>query len=270
MKAKILGILFLIAFGVAKGPLEDRLTLSMRAQGLQLPPPQLGWEENFAQMAMATMGGLRNVVASITYLQAFTAAFDDRDWGMADTLMTFTTRLQPNEPIYWDHAAWFMATNAAGYYSRDKNERFAIRNKRYHDHVERGIAILQEGLQYLPNHPLLLQRLAELHGGSMPRKPDPRLAAKYYLEAYENGGPTLCERFAAYEMVKLGDRASWEKAYEILKRYYDKGKPYNRMERILRELPVLEERLNIPVGDRIRPPRPFVPQIPLRPRVPPS
>ena len=70
--------------------------------------------------------------------------------------------------------------------------------------------------------------------------------------------------------VKLGDRASWEKAYEILKRYYDKGKPYNRMERILRELPVLEERLNIPVGNRIRPPRPFVPQIPLRPRVPPS
>jgi hypothetical protein len=163
-----------------------------------------------------------------------------------------------------------MATNAAGYYHRDKKERFAIRTKLFNDHVERGIAILQEGLQYLPNNPLLLQRLAELHGGSMPRKPDPRLAAEYFLKAYQNGGSTFCERLAAYEMAQLNDYASWQKAYEILKRYYDKGKPYNRMERILRELPVLEEKLNIPVKDRIRPPRPFVPQIQLQPRVPPS
>ena len=113
MNPRLLGILILLAFGALKVPLEDRLTLSMRAGGLQLPPPQLGWQENFGQMMLSTLGGLRNVVASITYLQAFTAAFDDRDWGTADTLMTMTTRLQPTEPIYWDHASWFMAFNAA-------------------------------------------------------------------------------------------------------------------------------------------------------------
>jgi hypothetical protein len=161
-----------------------------------------------------------------------------------------------------------MATNAAGYYLRDKNERFAIRNKRFHEHVERGISILEEGLRYIPGNPLLLQRLAELYGGSMPRKPDPRLAAKYFLEAYAHGGPSFCERSGAYEMVKLSDRQSWERAYAILKRYYDRGQPYNKMERILKELPILEERLNIPEKDRIRPPRPYVPQIPLRPRAP--
>jgi hypothetical protein len=69
-------------------------------------------------------------------------------------------------------------------------------------------------------------------------------------------------------MVKLSDRESWEKAYAILKRYYDRGQPYNKMERILRELPVLEKRLNIPEKDRIHPPRPYVPQIPVRPRAP--
>ncbi len=84
-----------------------------------------------------------------------------------------------------------MAINAASYYQRDPNVRFAIKHKLFHDHVERGVAILDEGLQYNPGNPLLLQRLAELHGGSMPRKPDPRLAAKYFLEAYENGGPTF-------------------------------------------------------------------------------
>jgi hypothetical protein len=70
-------------------------------------------------------------------------------------------------------------------------------------------------------------------------------------------------------MVHLGDRASWEQAYEILKRYYDMDPRYRAMASILRDLPILEERLDIPEKDRIRPPKPFVPQVPLMPRKPP-
>jgi tetratricopeptide (TPR) repeat protein len=259
MKPKLLGVLILLAFGALKVPLEDRLTLTLRAGGLQLAPPQLGWQENFGQMMLSTLGGLRNVVASITYLQAFTAAFDDRDWGTADTLMTMTTRLQPTEPIYWDHASWFMAFNAASSYLRDKNRRFADRQIKYRDHVQRGISILEEGLRYNPGNPLLLQRLGEIY---RERQPDPRLSAKYFLEAYEHGAASFYERAAAYQMVQLSDRASWEKAYEILKRYYDEDKRYRSMASILRDLPILEKRLNIPEKDRIHPPQPYVPQIP--------
>src|SRR3954468_6485935 len=112
MKPKLLGVMCFIAFGAAKGPLEDGLAVSLREQGLQIAPPALDWQENFGQMVLASLGGLRNLVGSITYLQGYTAAFDDRDWGMADTLMTLSTRLQPTEPLYWDHASWFMAYNA--------------------------------------------------------------------------------------------------------------------------------------------------------------
>lgn len=265
MKPKLLGILFLVVFGIAKVPFEDRLALSLREQGLQLAPPQLGWQENFSQMMLATLGGLRSVVASITYMQAFTAAFDDLDWGAADTLMTFTTRLQPNEPIYWDHASWFMAFNAASYYARNKQMRFAIKHQLYRDHVERGIKILEEGLQYNPHDPVLLMRLGEIYRD---RQPDPRLAAKYFLASYENGASPFYERAAAYQMVQLNDRASWEKAYEILKRYYDMGPRFQSMASILRDIPILEERLGIPEKDRIRPERPYVPKIPLIPKLP--
>lgn len=263
MKAKLCGIAILLVFGVAKAPLEVGMTQSLRERGLQVAPPVLDWQENFGQMAFATLGGLRYLGASIMFLQAYTA-WEKLDWGEVDSLMTLTTRLQPTEPSYWDEAAWHMAYNAAGAYLRNKELRFATRHENFRKHVDRGIAILEEGLRYIPDHPLLLRRLAEIYGGSQARRPDPRLAAQYYLASYENGGPEFCERMAAYEMVKLSDRASWEKAYEILKRYYDRGKPFNTMARILLELPELERRLDIPEKDRIRPPQPFVPQIPLK------
>jgi tetratricopeptide (TPR) repeat protein len=180
--------------------------------------------------------------------------------------MTLTTRLQPTEPLYWDHASWFMAVNAASSYRRDKTLRFAIKDKLFRDHVQRGITILEEGLRYLPDDPLLLTRLGEIYRD---RQPDPRLAAKYFREAHKHGASPFYERAAAYQMVHLGDRASWEQAYEILKRYYDMDPRYRAMASILRDLPILEERLDIPEKDRIRPPKPFVPQVPLMPRKPP-
>jgi tetratricopeptide (TPR) repeat protein len=262
MKPKFWGLLLFVAFGLAKGPMEDVLTRSLRNQGLQAAPPALSWQENFGQIAASTLGGLRNLVASITYIQAYTA-WENLDWGGVDSLMTLTTRLQPTEPTYWDEASWHMAFNAASNYLHDNNRRFAERQQRFREQVQRGITILEEGLRYNPDNPLLLQRLGEIYRD---RQPEPRLAAKYFLEAYEHGAASFYERAAAYQMVHLSDRASWEKAYEILKRYYDQDKRFRSMASILRDLPILEERLNIPEKDRIHPPQPYVPQIP---RVPP-
>jgi tetratricopeptide (TPR) repeat protein len=257
MKPKVLGILILVVLGVVKVPIEQALTESLRARGLQAPPPELGWQENFGQMALSSLGGLRNLVASISYLEAY-AAWEDLDWGRVDTLMTFATRLQPTEPTYWDEGSWHMAFNAAGAYLRDKKLRYAIKHKLYNDHVQRGITILEEGLKFNPEHPLLLKSLGYIY---MIQKKDSRLAAKYFLEAHAHGAPSMYERFAAYELVKVDDRASSEKAYEILKRYYDKGAPFTKMESLLRDLRILESRLNIPVSQRIGR-NPLVPQIP--------
>jgi hypothetical protein len=257
MKPKVLGILILVVLGVVKVPIEQALTESLRARGLQAPPPDLGWEENFGQMALSSLGGLRNLVASISYLEAY-AAWEELDWGKVDTLMTFATRLQPTEPTYWDEGSWQMAYNASRHYQNDKSLRFAIRHKLYRDHVQRGIAILEEGLKFNPNHPLLLKSLGEIY---LYKLNDPRLTAKYFLEAYKHGARSMYERIAAYQLVQLEDYASWQTAYEILKRYYDKGKPYTQMETLVRDLRILEERLNIPMDQRIGR-SPLIPQIP--------
>ena len=256
------GILLLLAMGVARLPLEERLTQSLRSQGLQTAPPEVSWQENFGQMFLATLGGLRNLVASITYLQAYTA-WSDLDWGRVDSLMTLTTRLQPSEPSYWDEASWHMAYNAASSFRNQTDLRFAIKHRLFRDHVQRGIDILREGLRYLPDNPRLLVRLGDIY---VHRQPDPRQSSECYLRAHQKGAPANYERFAAYEMVKLNDRASWEKAYAILKRYWDRGAPFTGMGSLQRDLPVLEERLNVPAAQRIRITSPsFAPRPPPRP-----
>lgn len=248
MKQKLPVLALLILIGLAKLPLENRLTATLKEQKLLDAGVDLSMRESLGQMGFAaSLGGLRSLIASITYLQAYTA-FENIDWGTVDSLMTLTTRLQPYEPIYWEDASWHMAYNAATHYMHKEELRSAIRNKLYRDHVLKGIAILEEGLRYLPDNPRLLCRLGDIYHE---RKPDPRLAAECYLNAYAHGAKSFYERMGAYELVKLNDRESWEKAYAILKRYYDHGSRYAS---IMRDLPVLEAKLGIPEEQRIPPP----------------
>ncbi len=87
--------------------------------------------------------------------------------------------------------------------------------------------------------------------------------------AYKHGANSFYERRAAYEMVKLNERESDRQAYEILKRYYDQGMKMKGTT-IMRDLPVLEERLGIPPGQRAKArERDDPPKAPdLRPRFP--
>lgn len=245
MKPRMLVLALLVVIGLAKLPLEDKLTATLKEQKLLDAGLDLSMRESLGQMGFAaSLGGLRSLIASLSYLQAY-VAFENLEWGTVDSLMTLTTRLQPDEPTYWEDASWHMAYNAASNYLRNEELRSAIRNKLFRDHVERGITILEEGLRYLPDNPRLLMRLGDIYRD---RKPDPRRAAEAYLNAYAHGAKSFYERMGAYELVKLSDRASSEKAYAILKRYYDNGARYAS---IMRDLPVLEVKLGVPAEKRI-------------------
>ncbi len=249
-KRRALGVLLLLVFGILRLPLETRVTQGLHAAGIKDPPPDVSWNENFSQMFLSTLGGLRGAVASATYLIAF-SAYERMDWGAVDNRMTLVTRMQPREPMYWDQAAWHMAYNAASSYKRDKTLRVAIQNKLFRDYVQRGIDIITRGLQYLPENPRLLTTLGDIYRD---RQPNPELAQDAYMRAFKNGARSFYERMAAYEMVKTGNMELAKKAYEILKRYYDMGSAYTKRQRIITDLKILEDRLNIPMEQRIRMP----------------
>jgi tetratricopeptide (TPR) repeat protein len=249
MNKRVLGVVLFLAFGLARFPLDVAMTADLRAKGVKEAPPSVSWQEDFGQVFLASLGGLRSLVASVGFLEAY-AAFEKDDWGALDNRMRLVTRMQPYEPTYWDEAAWHMAYNAASSYKRNKSMRAAIQNKYFKEHVQRGIDILNEGLLYLPNDHRLLEALGYLYKD---RQPNPELAAAAFLKAHENGSLDFIERLAAYELVKAGDLDSAKKAYEILKRYYDRGPPFTRMESIQRDLRILEIRLNIPAERRLPP-----------------
>ncbi|MEI6537295.1 MAG: hypothetical protein WCN98_18275, partial [Verrucomicrobiaceae bacterium] len=116
MNRKLAAFALLAAAGMAKLPLEQRLSDDLHAKSLLEDPVGVDMRESLGQMGFAaSLGGLRSLVASITYLQAY-SAFEDVDWGKVDSLMTMTTRLQPREPTYWDEASWHQAWNAASHY----------------------------------------------------------------------------------------------------------------------------------------------------------
>lgn len=260
MKRRLLALAVLVVFGLAKLPLEEAATRSLRGHGLLSKPVDLSLRESLGQMGFAaSLGGLRSLVASITYLQAY-SAFESVDWAKVDSLFQLTTRLQPGYGKYWEEASWHMAYNAASGYLADKKLRPAIRHQLARDHVKRGISILEEGLKFSPKEPRLWVELGNIYArrgldflteewGTM----DAKKAGECYLRGFQNGALAVYERFAAYEMLKSGDRNSERTAYDILKRNYDRS---TRTPGLIHNLKLAEERLGIPAGQRIPDPEP--------------
>lgn len=190
------------------------------------------------------LGGYRSILATLLYVES-QVFFERRDWAKVETAFRLVTRLQPGFERYWELAGWHLAYNAASSYRFDESRRLAVRELLFREWVERGVAMLEDGLRYLPESWRLHADLAEIHRS---RLEDPRAAVRHYRLALENGARPMYERMMAYEMTLLGDRDSWEEAYEILMRHYLAGLKFPS---VIRDLQILEERLDIPEERRI-------------------
>ncbi len=252
MKRPLLAIALLAVFAALRLPLERSLADSLRRHRLLSEPVTLDFRESLGQMSFAaSLGGLRSLVASITYLQAY-AEFENVNWAKVDSLFQLTTRLQPHYASYWDEAAWMQAYNAATGYLMDQKIPPMIRGKLYHDHIQRGIAILQEGLRFLPENGKLWAKLGVIY---KERAFEPRKAGECMIKGARLGALPVYERLGAYELVKAGDPDSLREAYAILKKHYDAGK---KTPGLIEHLKKAEARLGIPPGQRIPDSKPLI------------
>lgn len=246
MKRKLQALIVLLLLGAVRLPIEEAVTRYYRACGLLSTPLSIGLRENLSQMGFAaSLGGLRSLVATITYLRAY-REWENVNWAKVDSLMQLTTSLQPRFENYWDEAAWHMAYNAASYYLYDEKVEPMVRGKLYEAHVQRGITILKEGLRYLPDDARLWNSLAEIYER---RSHEPRLAAEAYLQVYRLSKNDRYARFAAYQYAQTADPALWKKAYDILRASHAKKQITPSL---IDNLKTLEERLNIPFPQRIQ------------------
>lgn len=263
MKRRLQAFALLLILGLVSRPVDESVAQSLRGQGLLSTPVALSLRESLGQMGFAaSLGGLRSLVASITYLQAY-GAFENVDWAKVDSLFQLTTRLQPGYGKYWEEASWHMAYNAASGYLYDQKIRPAIRHQLARDHVQRGIDILNEGLKFSPNEPKLWVALGAIYErrGLNPLTEtfgelDPKKAGECYLLGAKNGALQVYERLGAYELVKAGDDDSLRTAYAVLQRNYKLG---YLTPALIHNIKLVEQRLDVPANQRIPDPEP-VPQ----------
>ena len=251
MKRKLQALLVFLLLGLVKLPVEEAATRYLREAKLLSPPLDMSVRASIGQMGFAaSLGGLRSLVASITYLQAYDA-WANVDWARVDAYFQLTTSLQPRFDKYWDEAAWHMAYNAATNYLSNDKLNSAVRGKLYHDHIQRGVDILQEGLRILPESTRLWNTLGEVYER---RVINPAKAGDCYMQVYKLNQNIRFARLAGYQYAATSDPALRQKAYELLKDSYDRNL---RPPSLINTLKQLEKQLNVPAEKRI--PEGFIP-----------
>ncbi|HEV3410615.1 MAG TPA: hypothetical protein VG095_09985, partial [Chthoniobacterales bacterium] len=97
-----------------------------------------------------------------------------------------------------------------------------------------------------PNKPQLYEALARLYRDKLK---DHERAAEFFAKAAEKpGAPSYAKRFAAYELSYCEGREA--EAYARLRQLYDVGES-ERLPTLIRRLKFLEDKLNIPLHERI-------------------
>jgi len=251
MKRRLQALSVLLLLGLVKLPVEQAATATLREARLLTPMPDFGLRDQLGQMSFAAaFGGLRSLIASFTYLRAYNA-WENVNWAAVDSLFQITTRLQPRYEHYWDEAAWHMAYNAASHYLHNEELNPAVRGKLFHEHIQRGIGILREGLRVLPEDARLWNALAEIYEH---RTYEPARAAECYLRMSEITGNARFLRFAGYQFAQAADPALWRRGYDLLRAAYDGSQ---RPPTLINTLKDLEKKLGVPAERRI--PEAYVP-----------
>jgi hypothetical protein len=257
MRLKLTALAIFLIIGMCKLPLERSAQTAMREAGSLKTPASLALREQLGQMAFAaSLGGLRSLVASVVYLQAYTA-FERSNWAQVESLHTLTTQLQPNYAQYWDDGATRLAYDAASHYLYDTARPDLYRRQLYRQYFGRGVDFAQSGAAVLPASRVLHQRLGEFYSrivGSPEQKqlvpPDHRLAARHFILAHQHGALDWTERAAAYELAKLPDAPEeWALAYRILKKYHERGIRVPTASTLIKDL---ENRLKVPAEQRVK------------------
>ena len=246
IRGAFLALLFL-AFGASRLPVESELTARHRSAYFHQTQLDLGLREQIGQLGfLAALSGFRSIVADIAFIHAH-VAWEHTEWGRVYLLFREATTLQPRSVMFWDMAAWHMAWNASVAALHDPTQfDESLRRKAQKEYFALGKDFLERGIRNNPDRPELNESLARLYKEKLD---DHAAAARCYARAAAlPGAPEYDKRFAAYELSFAPGRE--REAYTALRQLYDRGE-HERLPTLLKRLKILEEKLDIPLQERI-------------------
>ncbi len=206
----------LAASGLARLPLDERLTGGLRRRGLLQEPLSIETREDLGQTGLAiALGGLRSLIASLLNLRAH-VHWENQEWFELEQTYRTIHALQPRTRYYWEVAAWHLISNAYRDYHDKPGVPPGRRRELQKRFFEKGIGFLEEGVRKNPDDWRLWATLGFSH--SQPWRPrNDAAAAEAYRRAYQLSGNLQTQRHYLYALSRIPDNraAAWETAQAV-------------------------------------------------------
>ncbi len=251
MKLRVCFAVLLLAFGVPKVFLEQRLLETQRLHGFQVAQWNKGLRGQIGQMGfVAALSGFRAIMADVVWLKAY-SAFERSEWGRMKLLLDSATQLQPKAILFWEMAHFHMAYDAAMSVrlNEDLQPSDALRRRAERQYLQIGEQFLLDGIAFNPDSARLRERLGTLYAN---RFHDPSRAADAFLESSRKvGAMDYVRGFAGYQMAKVPGRE--REAYQLLREVHANkaARGLQFPPTLLHVLADLENKLEVPKADRI-------------------
>lgn len=220
--------LMLLAGGALRMPMEAGLTAELKERSLLQEPLEAGTRERIDQTSWAvTLGGLRTLVATFSYLQAFTA-FTEQNWADVEEAMNTTVDLAPRTPHYWEEGMRHLAMNASSYYLHESGLPRLRARAEWRKYILKGREFIERGIRNNPDDAGIHQQLGSLlvDPFRMDAFEDPAEAFSSAADAYGAAADTgkalpYVRRAQAMALARAAGREG--EALELLRKIYADG-----------------------------------------------
>jgi len=256
-KWTVIAALILIT-GLIRGPIEDGMLKDYRKSGFLPAYTTISMADQVgSQASIAMLGGLRFLIATYVQLDAWTK-WQDGKWEDLMERYQLVTILQPRDSESWIEYGWHLAYNASAWMLDDRQDLTPTERKILSkEYIDRGIAVLEEGLLWCPEDPWLYRDLGQAYVNKTTGEDRFCKAADVFLRGSKlPNAPGFLYRFYAYNLAKC--EGSEAEAYKICKEIYDQGREVLIQQKVviwkptlIKTINTLEEQLRIPPDKRI-------------------
>ncbi len=258
--------LFVVAVAF-KWMLENSLHDSRVQLKLGGPPLSLELRTKLSQnFAVALLSGFRGIVADFVWIDAH-RAWEDQNWFKLKEGIELTVVMQPHSISFWDIGGWHMAWNASYGVSTDPklpNQAFKVKAQR--TWIQAGKEFLEKGIQNNPDNYDLHFKLGWL---IYQKLDDPMGSIEYFKKAADYpDAPLYVSRMVGHMYVKAGHT---KEAYDWWKKLWAQDRTKNSGQlwyKIAQWGYEAEEKLDIPLAQRVFPVKQKSPEPPKTPPPP--
>jgi len=244
-------LVFFVITGLLRAPWEDRLSERLtEARLLRTPPASVDWRQRLRQDVLAALFGKLRSIMAIYWTLAGMEDWANKDWPGVEKNFRMATDLDPEDTDLWSFAIWQLETNAASYWHLREDVPETVREAEAQQWVLKGLDFADRALQYHPQSAKLLAQTAKIYLDKMRLPCD---AAEYYQRARDGDSPLgFLTRFYPYALALCG--GSELEAHRILMGLYQEQR--HRVPTLIKRIKMLEEKLDIPLDQRIPDPDP--------------